>query len=234
MSTTFSVSRDSIISAALRKLGVLELGATPDTDTVTNSAQILNIMIKAWQSSGIKLWTINEYTLPLVASKTLYTIGPASDLVTDKPLKVIQAWMRNISSDIDTPVSILSQQEYNLLGSKTSLGMVNSLRYDSMATSGNMYLWNTPDTYTASTYQLHFSAQRPMTDISISSDIPDFPTEWMQALVWGLADELAIEYGVPGNHRQEITAKALKYRSDLEDWDTEDTPTFFTPDSRSR
>lgn len=37
MTTTYSISRDTIISAALRKLGVLDLGTTPDATTVTNA-----------------------------------------------------------------------------------------------------------------------------------------------------------------------------------------------------
>jgi hypothetical protein len=237
MTTVYSVSRDTIISAALRKLGVIELGVTPDTTTLTNSAQALNIMIKAWQSLGIKLWTINEYTLPLVAGKTTYTISPSgSDLTADKPLKIIQAWIRNIqvTPNIDTPVQILSRQEYNMLGSKASTGMPNSIWYDPRVTSGSLSLFLTPDASTATNYTLHFVAQRPMIDISVGTDIPDFPTEWMQALVWGLADELGIEYGCQANHRQEIALKAMKYRTELEDWDIETTSTMFTPDTRMR
>ena len=235
MTTVYSVSRDTIISAALRKIQVLELGTTPDTDTLNNAAQALNIMIKAWQSNGIKLWTIDEYTLPLVATQTSYTISPSGpDLVGNKPLRITQAWMRNISvtPNIDTPLQILSKAEYNILGTKGSPGMVNSIMYDPRGTTGILYVYLTPDTATATNYALHFVAQRPMTDIATGTDVPDFPTEWQQALIWGLADELAIEYGCHVNQRQEIAIKAEKYRKDLEDWDVEYVSTFFTPDQR--
>lgn len=235
MSTIYSISRDTIISAALRKLQVIELGTTPDSDTITNAAQSLNIMIKAWQSSGIKLWTIDVYTMPLVSGKKEYTISPSgSDFTADKPIKVTQAWMRNISviPNVDTPLLMISRQEYSLLGSKDSPGMINSIFYDPKATSGTLHTFLNPDIATATNYQLCYVAQRPMIDIGTGSDIPDFPTEWTQALIWGLADELAIEYGCHVNQRQEISMKANKYRSELEDWDTEYSPTFFTPDMR--
>lgn len=235
MTTSYTVSRDTIITTALRKLQVIELGVTPNADTLTNSAQSLNIMIKAWQSQGIKLWTIDEYTLPLVAGQNTYTIGPAGpDLTANKPLKVIQAWLRNIQStpNIDTPLQLLSKQEYNILGSKLSTGTTNSVFYDPRVTNGILYIYLTPDAITATNFQLHFVAQRPMTDISIGTDIPDFPNEWMQALIWGLADELAIEYGCHINQRQEIALKADKYRKELEDWDVEYSSTLFTPDQR--
>lgn len=237
MTTSYSISRDTIIQTALRKLGVLELGTTPDSDTVTNAATSLNVMIKAWQSMGIKLWTVTEYTLPLVASQTSYNIGPSgADLTADKPLKVVQAWARNMSitPHIDTPLQLLSKQEYNILGSKSSTGMINSVFYDPRTTYGTLYTYLTPDSNTATNYQVHLVVQRPLNDITLSTDIPDFPNEWMQALIWGLADELAIEYGVPLNHRQEISAKALKYRTDMEDWDVETSSTFFVPDVRMK
>jgi hypothetical protein len=235
MSTVYSVSRDTIITTALRKLQVIELGVTPDADTITNAAQSLNIMIKAWQSNGIKLWTIDEYTLPLVTNQNAYTISPAGpDLVGNKPLKVIQAWLRNtqVTPNIDTPLQILSKQEYNILGSKQSTGTANSIFYDVRATTGILYVYLMPDANTAAHYQLHFVAQRPMTDIATGTDIPDFPTEWQQALIWGLADELAIEYGCHINQRQEIAVKADKYRRELEDFDVEYVSTLFSPDMR--
>lgn len=83
MSTSFSVPRDTIISTALRKLQVIELGTTPDANTLSNAAQSLNIMIKAWQSQGIKLWTVQEYPIPLVAGQNTYTIGNSTTPTTN-------------------------------------------------------------------------------------------------------------------------------------------------------
>ena len=234
MTTSYTVTRDQVISSALRKLAVLELGATPDTDTINNAAVALNLMIKMWAVDGLKLWTINELVLPLVASQTSYVIGPGGDLVTDKPLKLIQAWLRNttVTPNIDTPMQILSKQEYNILGSKASTGTANSVFLDPRVTTSILYAYLTPEAYTASTYQMHLVVQRMMSDLNNSTDIPDFPTEWMQALVWGLADQLAIEYSVPANHRVEIAQRATAYKEQMASWDVESTSTFFTPDMR--
>jgi hypothetical protein len=236
MTSTYSITRDQVIIAALRKLQVIELGSTPDSATVTNAAQALNIMIKAWMTQGIKLWTVQEYIIPLTAAKTSYTIGSSgADIIADKPLKLIQAWMRNVSvtPNIDTPLQVISKQEYNILSSKFSSGMINSVFYDPKLTAGTLYTYLTPDTATATNYDLYFVGQRPIYDILLSTDIPDFPNEWMQALVWGLADELSIEYGCPTSQRQEITLKAERYKGDLVDWDVEPNSTFFQMDSRS-
>jgi hypothetical protein len=238
MTTSASLTTLQVVTVALRKLQVLDLGVTIDAITLANSIQSLQIMLKSWQSNGIKLWTINTLQLTLVAGQTSYTIGPAGpDLVTDKPIKITQIWLRNISvaspNQVDVPLLVLSRQEYNILGAKSAQGMVNSYFYDVRNTNGVLNLYQTPDSYTATNMRLWFVAQRPMIDLlTTGADTPDFPTEWFQALVWGLADELSLEYGCHINQRQEIAAKADKYRRELEDFDVEYAPTMFTPDMR--
>lgn len=244
MSTTFSVTRDDVITAAFRKLGILEPGDSAsniDQALVTNAALVFNLMIKQWQTQGIKLWTVKQYTLPLVANKTSYTIGPtgtSSDLTDDKPLRLIPGegltMLRNISvtPQIDLPLQIISRQEYNTLGSKFSTGTSNSVYLDVGKLISTLYVYLTPDVNTSTNYQILFTAQKPLGDITTSSEVPDFPSEWNNALVWGLADEMALEYDVPSNHRTEIALRAASYRNMLEDWDQEYTSVFFTPNLR--
>ena len=239
MSTTYSITRDQIIISALRKLGAVEPGdtaATIDASIVTNSAQALNLMVKQWMTEGIKLWTVTEYTLIPVANQTEYIIGPSGpDLVADKPLRLIQGVIRNISVTpyIDTPLQIISKQEYMTLGSKFSTGIANSVYLNPGTTSSSVKLFLTPDTTTSTNYRIILPCQRPINDISTASSVPDFPNEWMQALVWGLADQLSLEYGLPINHRQEVMLRAEKYKEQLTGWDVEYESTFFSPDARN-
>ena len=239
MSSNYSITRDQIIITALRKIGAVEPGdtsATIDANIVTNCAQALNLMVKQWMTEGIKLWTVTEYTLTPVASQTEYIIGPSGpDLVADKPLRLIQGVIRNISVTpyVDTPLQIISKQEYMSLGSKFSTGIANSVYLNPGLTSTSVKLFLTPDTATATNYQIVLTCQKPINDISSSSSVPDFPNQWMQALVWGLADQLSLEFGLPINHRQEVMLRAEKYKENLMDWDVEYESTFFQPDSRN-
>ena len=239
MSSNYSITRDQIIITALRKIGAVEPGdtsATIDANIVTNCAQALNLMVKQWMTEGIKLWTVTEYTLTPVASQTEYIIGPSGpDLVADKPLRLIQGVIRNISVTpyVDTPLQIISKQEYMSLGSKFSTGIANSVYLNPGLTSTSVKLFLTPDTATATNYQIVLTCQKPINDISSSSSVPDFPNEWMQALVWGLADQLSLEFGLPINHRQEVMLRAEKYKENLVDWDVEYESTFFQPDARN-
>ena len=239
MSTNYSITRDEIILSALRKLGAVEpadTAATVDPYIITNCAQALNLMVKQWMTEGIKLWTVQEITFPLVLAQTAYTVGPSGcDITNDKPLRILQTWIRNtvLNPDIDIPLNILSRQEYNTLGSKFSTGTTNSIWLNPGLTSSTVKLFLTPDATAVATYTVYMVVQKPINDINSATSVPEFPNEWMQALVWGLADQLALEYGLPVNHRQEVLMKAEKYRELLVDWDIENESVFFTPDARN-
>jgi hypothetical protein len=246
MSSTYSVTRDQIITLALGKLGVLEIGDTPDANTIANAAMVLNLLVKQFSIDGLKLWKVSEIIVPLTSGKASYILGGSnSDLmydtqaptvaITDRPLKCIQGFYRNIQSTpyIDTPVLVVSKQEYNVLGSKYSTGTANTIFYDVKKLNGILYVYLTPDTNSQNNLQLHLVVQLPLNDVAASSDVPDFPNEWMNCLVWSLADELALQYGVPMNSRQEISQRAVMYKEKLSDWDVEAASTFFSPDFRS-
>jgi len=234
--TTFSVTRNDIISASLRLLGVLEEGAQPSATAIENASLVLNMMIKDWMTDGIKLWTTTEITLPLVSGKTSYSIGPESsnDLITNKPLRLIQAFLRNISVDpyIDMPMTLISEQEYNILGSKFSEGTVNSVYYKPYVTNGIAKVFLTPNENTAEDYELHLNVQRPIEDITGANQTFDFPAEWYQSLRWGLAAELAAEYGLTDARISGIISRSNSYKDRLSAWDTEYNSTFFQPDVR--
>jgi len=247
MSSTFTVSRDQIISLALRKLGVLELGDTPDSATIANASLALNLFIKQCATEGLKIWKVEELVIPMTNAQYTYVLGGSNSAlmydsfdtsfttpITDKPLKVIQGWYRNNQSTppVDTPLQLLSKQEYNILGSKQSQGVANSVFYDVKQLNGILYVYLEPNSYVATNLNIHLVAQMPMNDLMRGQDVPDFPNEWMNTLVWNLADQLAIEYSVPQNHRQEIAARAKTYRDQLTDWDVEPTSTFFQVDMR--
>ena len=246
MSSTYTISRDQIISLALRKLGVLEIGAVPDTDTIDNASMSLNLLIKQFSIEGLKLWKNSELIIPLVTNQSTYILGGSTSTlmydslnptvaITDRPLKVIQGFYRNnsVSPYIDIPVMVISKQEYNVIGSKFSTGTANTIFYDTKKLNGVLYVYLTPDVNASTNMELHIVAQLPLDDLSTALAIPDFPNEWMNCLVWNLADQLSLEYGVPMNSRQEIAMRAGTYKTLLNDWDVEAASTFFAPDFRS-
>jgi len=124
MSSNYSITRDQVISLALRKLGVLEIGDTPDANTIANANLSLNLLIKQMSTEGLKIWKTSELIIPLIQNQTSYILGGASSAlmydtqnptvaITDRPLKVIQGWYRNmqVTPHIDTPFMVVSKNE---------------------------------------------------------------------------------------------------------------------------
>lgn len=234
--TTFSVTRDDIIRAALRKLDVIGEGQTPSTEDYTNCAFALNIMIKAWEKDGFYLWKVVDIPVTTVSANEAYQIGDTATgtgaKVTNRPIRLMDSCYIRDADGVDTPLTLISRQEYNMLSNKTTSGVPNQIYYDPQLTNGVLYVYPSPED---ATHTIYVTAQIPVYDFASSSEALDFPQEGYQAVVYGLADEVMDEYSTPNPTTvQRITAKAEYYRNQLADWSQEETSVYFSPSPRYR
>jgi hypothetical protein len=109
-------------------------------------------------------------------------------------------------------------------------GAINSYFVDKQAASLSVTFWLCPDTTEAANGQAHVLLQTQITNPASLTETMQFPDEWRMALRWGLADDICT--GQPKEIMDRCAARAGAYRAVLEDWDVEDAPTSFTPDSR--
>ncbi len=86
-STDFSINRDDIITFALKKLGRIAEGDTPNTDQVLDAAFELNMMVKHWQAPGLNLWAVKKGFLFLEKDTSEYNLGATGDHATTAYLK---------------------------------------------------------------------------------------------------------------------------------------------------
>lgn len=228
-SYNYTTNRDAIITRALRIVGAIGQGETPSTVAVTEAAEALNDLIKEWETDGMSLWCVREYTFSPTAGKSSYKIGvgqlpPEIDAVA--PRKVIQAWAR--IENRDTPIILITRQEYSMLGAKSSPGNTSQIWYDppgEFATDemyGTLSLYPVPDSFAESSIVYHLNGVRPYADFDSATDILDFPNYWNNAVKWGLADQLAYEYGVGLDERSRIERKADKHKEKALSYGTEE------------
>lgn len=299
--TTFSRNRDQIIESALRKIGAFESGETPDSASVTEASDALNVMVKHWQATGVHIWRTTEATLFPQLGQVRYTLGStstdhatesyvetaltsaaalgASTVVLDsvtgvastykiavqlddgtfhwttvngapvgstvtltavltdsaalgnrvicyqtdliRPLKVLDARRYNFDSAIDTPLMEMDRIEYQEMPNKTSTGSINGFFYDRRGgsnTNGLIYLWPQPASVDEA---VKMTVARPIEDFTVAGDDADLPQEWIRAIEWGLADELADEYDVPEPKRTRIERRAAQYLQEANWWERE-------------
>lgn len=229
--TTWSLQRDSLIAAALRKLAVLSGGASPEAYQITNAAEALNAMLKTFQTDGMPLWAMRSFTFTTIVGQSQYVIGDGQALNTPMPLKVTQAW-RNVSSNSsNVPMNIYTDYNYNVLPLATSSGTPVNLYYQPMNMSGNINLWPKPADATTT---ITIRYQRPFEDINSATDNLDFPSYWTEAIIYGLAVRLAPEYGVPLQDRQLLEKEAEFFHQQALSFGTEEGGLFFQPDFTGR
>jgi hypothetical protein len=232
-STDFSVTRDDIIKRALRLIGVLAQGETPSAAQIADGAFALNSLVKAWQADGMPLWALKSYNVPLVAGTKDYEIGLGKAVNIPKPLKVQQAYNHSNTSNIDIPMRLLTKQEYNMLGNKTSAGNPIQCYYNPQLDYGILSVFPVPATADATNNVVTIYYQRPFDDFDISTDTPDFPQEWFDAVMYGLATRLAPEYGVAMTDRKLLWQEMTIIKQDALNFGLEEGSLYFGVDRRS-
>lgn len=238
MSTTFSVTRDQLITEALEKLGVLAEGQTANATQLAKGSNGLNILFKLWANKGWKAWLYRTVTFPFQAAVSAYTMGPTGTVVTDRPIRVAQAWWQD-ANNFRTPMNSMTREEFLRLTPVNAPGLPNSWYYQptiaasgpaTMAGSnGTFNVWQVP-TDTNGTFGT--SVQRPIEDLLTGANQADLPQTTFAAVVYGLADWLLTDYGVTERTAQRIEKRAAQLVAEAFDFEEEDGPLYIQPASR--
>lgn len=222
--TTYRLVANDIIAEAFDICGIGSEGESISADMNTRAMRSLNLLAKAWSASG-HLWKQTSRSVTLVAGQASYSLTP-------KPMRVIEVRRRVTSSLIDTPLNELARQDYLEQPNKESEATPVSFYFDPKSTTGTLYIWPTASTSVAAAMTLELTELQPIEDFDSTANDADFPNEWMQALCYGLAEQLALKYGVTPDVRSEISARAGIYKAQLEAWDSEPASLFLQPEGR--
>lgn len=134
----------------------------------------------------------------------------------------------DFTSLIDTPIGPCEARlDYDSLPNKDGPGTITKAYYDLQLSAGFISLWQVP----ATVQQLiKLTAQIPIQDFVNSTDTPDLPNEWIDALVFNLAVMLAPEFNVPDAKLAWLDGKASEYLADVASDDREGESFFVQPD----
>ena len=197
---------------------------------------------------GIKMDdnTIHWTTIVSVDSSIQATITTATDdeaasgnkvyTYTNKasvPQKILYAF-RSDTSGHDTEITIIGENEYNRQSNKTANGPPVEIWYNRKGNqaTGELFVW--PDNGGKTWDKIVMVANILPDDFDAGSDNPDFPVEWSNCLVWGLAAELASEYGISEREQARIWSTSEFKLSELLSYDSENADVIFAMDDRYR
>lgn len=75
-------NRDLIIKLAYQEINIIDETEDPTPTQITFATNLLNLLIKKWQSEGIKLWTRKQGALFLAYNDNQYTLSSSGDHAT--------------------------------------------------------------------------------------------------------------------------------------------------------
>lgn len=226
-SVDYSLVTNTIIEKAFHRLGVASEGEALTARMYEDGRSSLNLMVKAW-SAREHLWLRTEASVTLVASQAEYALAT---LFSQKPMRVTSVRRRITSGSLDTPLFELSRQEYFDLPNKATAAVPTSFYYDPQRATGTLYIWPTASTSVAAAQTLRVTYLRRIEDFDASNNDPDLPQEWLEALIWNLADNLEVEYPLNDPRRAaKIERMAAQTLAAIESFDTEPASLHLQPD----
>lgn len=193
---------------------------------------------------GIKMDddTIHWTTIVSVDSSTQITITAATDddaasgnkvyaytTKSSRPQKILYAF-RSDKNGFDTEIKLIGENEYRRQSNKSAEGPPVEVWYNPKGNqaTGELLVW--PVDGGSDWDKIVLITQVLPDDFDASSNNPDFPIEWGNALVWGLAAEIASEYGVPENEQGRLWSIAENKKNKALDYDVENSSVEFVMD----
>ncbi len=219
-----------IIDNAWHEAGFLGRGRNADSDILALGMNKLTYIFNFLQvKPGLKLWLNQDLAITPVAGQTLYTLGPTGNVPMTKPIRGFEAYYTDSNAN-RRPLIQMGRSEWDMLSTINTKGTITSYYVDKQQLSLNVYLWLTPDTQ-AATGIFHLIVTQQVTGTVTLVDTMNFPIEWFLALMWELAKQICT--GQPQAIVDRCEAMADYHLAVLEDWDVEDSSTFFTTDART-
>jgi hypothetical protein len=178
-----------LIRSSLRLIGAISSSETPASDETMDALEALNLLLSSWGASRFLSKNTQTITHTLTGA-TSYTIGRGGDIDTIRPSAIFTAYYT--LGGLDYPLQVLDYKTYSEIGTK-NIGSIPE------------YVVLKPDYPLSTIYVfpvgsggvLTLSAVRPQVELDINDDVQDiYPPEWIRALKYNLAVEIAPEYGV--------------------------------------
>lgn len=230
---TYQLGSSAAHSSLTHVATTLSSGSGTAITVGTTTGMTTGDFIGIEQTAGTTHWdTIasvdSSTTLTLTTGGTDYLAGGVIWTYTTKlsrPLRIKDGYVRQ-SAGNDTPIKVLTEEEYMRFGVKTTTGLTTQVWYQPLIENGIVYCYPVPSgSNTILFLELHYPFQK----FTSSTDNPDFPPEWLNAIIYGLAANIAWKTGMDEKRLNLL-------RQEAEDWHryalgtSQEESVYFQPD----
>lgn len=174
----------TLITDALIEIGAHDLGQSVPAEDAALGLRYLNRIMERWSNSPSMFPVLPETSVPMNGAAS-YTIGPAGNVVSARPLRIDRATF--VLGDVEYPVNVLSRQEWDAIAVKDVTGApVSDIWYDAANTNARVYVYPK-----AASGTLKLDAPTLLGTFASTSTVLDLPAGYESALVLTLASDLA-------------------------------------------
>jgi hypothetical protein len=177
---TFNPSLGELTIYAYQLIGVRPTALLQEHLDVARTAT--NMMFTRWSNQGVNLWQVDLVTVPLVQGTATYSVD--ANTVT-----MLDAYIVYGSPAIDRIIMPISRTEYASYPNKTQQGFPTVFWFDRLL-SPTVTIWPVPD---GSQTSLKYYRVVRLQDANMNgTQEVDIPPIWLEAMVYGLAERLAM------------------------------------------
>lgn len=228
---------DAVITELSTAGSASDTSLTVDSTTGMAANDIIGIVLDDDSVDWTTISSVDSSTTLTIASGLSSAAAINNNIYTfttriNKPLRIHSLRRRSgvtngNTSAYEVPLQELSHSDFFELPNQDFNGLSSSWYYNPDLTDGKLYLWprpNDPEVY------FRFTYTRQLEDFDAAGNNPDFPSEWLDALVYQLAVRLAPRYGKE-DKLPAIQPIAQSLLRDALKWDSETAYIKLIPDT---
>jgi len=177
-----ATTANTITDAAYYKIGIRAPTGVEDA----HALETLNNMVGLWGIEFISP-SVAEENHTLTIGTASYTIGSGGAIDKDRPINIVNAFIRDATTSDDVPLKMMSAKEYNGITDKDESDTPTGLYYCATYPMGTIYLNKAPNAIDT----LYLEYWKSFTEFALLTTAVNLPPEYKKTLIYNLTIELA-------------------------------------------
>jgi len=176
----------------MRLIGAIATGETPTADEMNDGLSSFNDLLEILSTSNLAVYGSAVETFATVATQALYTIGPAGNWNTARPVRIAGDATCTFNG-VDFPVTQIGQGEYDAIGLKTQQQpIIEKLLYVNANPLGLITLWPVP----SGIVNITLNTDRVLTAVTDVNTAIIFPPGYLFMMRYMLGIIIAPDFGI--------------------------------------
>lgn len=193
---SISQSAMALIASAMRLIGVLASGETPQLSEANDALSVLNQMLDSWNADRLSVYTTTASDFALVQGKQTYTLGSGGFWDTNRPAKIDAMSViltSNPSNPIEIPIPMYSVDDWQTkVPVKSVNGSFPTVCYDDGGFPlRTLSMWPIP----TQVNNFRIYAWQPLPILVNLQSTVTYPPGYAEGLRYNLAVRLGAEFG---------------------------------------